>query len=115
VELKASPDRYLPQVLRRLRSLDLLYAGTVKANYRVLLHVQVIFLNVLVPQSDIAGVTPGIYHQADRTPLLQAVDITARLTLAYSECAVYNAAEWVFDLRYDLTLVWNQAKALYFG
>jgi hypothetical protein len=107
VKLKASPDRYLPQVLRRPRSLDLLYASAIKPNHRVLLHFQIIFLNVLIPQSDIAVVTAGIYHQADRTHLLQAVDITTRLTLAEPQYAVYDAAEWVFDFRYDLTLVWN--------
>jgi hypothetical protein len=64
-------------------------------------------LNVLIPQSDIAVVTPGIYHQTDKTRLLQAVDITSRLTLADPQCAVYDVAEWVFNLRYDLTLVWN--------
>jgi hypothetical protein len=39
-------------------------------------------VNVLIPQSDIAVVTRGIYDQADRTALLQAIDITTRLTLA---------------------------------
>ena len=115
VEFKASPERYLPQVLGRLRSLDLLYARAVKPNHRVLLHFQIIFLNVLIPQSDIAVVASGIYHQADRTHLLQAIDITTRLTLADPQCAVYDVAEWVLNLRYDLTLVWNKAKALDFG
>ena len=115
VELKAPPDRYLPRVLRRLRSLDLLYAGAVKPNHRVLLHFQVIFLNVLIPQADIAVVTHGIYHQADRTHLLQAIDITTRLTLADPQCTVYDAAERVLNFRYDLTLVGNEAKALDFG
>jgi hypothetical protein len=105
VELKASPDRYLPQVLRRLKSLDLLYAGAVEPNHWVLLHFQVMFLNVLIPQSDIAVVTAGIYHQADGTHLLQAIDITTSLTLADPQYSVYDAAEWVFDFRYDLTLV----------
>jgi hypothetical protein len=31
------------------------------------------FLNVLIPQSDIAVVTSDIYRQADRTYLLQAI------------------------------------------
>jgi hypothetical protein len=38
---------------------------------------------------------------------LQPVDITTRLTLAEPQYAVYDAAEWVFNFRYDLTLVWN--------
>jgi hypothetical protein len=84
-----------------------LYAGAVEPNRRVLLHFQVMFLNVLVPQSDIAVVTAGIYHQADGTHLLQAIDITTSLTLADPQCAVYEAAEWVFNLRYNLTLVGN--------
>jgi hypothetical protein len=92
-----------------------LYAGAVKPNHRVLLHFQVIFLNVLIPQSDIAVVTAGIYHQADRTHLLQAIDITTSLTLADPQCAVYYAAEWVLNFSYDLTFVGNEAKALDFG
>jgi hypothetical protein len=72
-------------------------------------------LNVLIPESDIAVVTPGIYHQANRTHLLQAVDITTRLSLAEQQYPVDDAAEWVFNFRYDLTLVWNEAKALDFG
>jgi len=72
-------------------------------------------LNILIPQSDIAVVTPGIYHQADRTHLLQAIDITTRLTLADPQCTVYDAAERVLNFRYDLTLVGNEAKALDFG
>jgi hypothetical protein len=55
--------------------------------------------------SFIAVVTAGIYHQTDRTHLLQAIDITTSLTLADPECGVYDAAEWVFNLRDDLTLV----------
>ena len=35
------------------------------------------------------------------------LDITTRLTLAEPQYAVYDAAEWVFDFRYDLTLVGN--------
>jgi hypothetical protein len=31
------------------------------------------------------------------------------------QCAVYDVAEWVLNLRYDSTLVWNKAKALDFG
>jgi hypothetical protein len=107
VDLKASPDHYLPQVLRRLKSLDLLYAGAVEPNYWVLLHFQVMFLNVLVPQADIAVVTAGIYDQADRTYFLQAIDVTTSLTLADPQCSVYDAAEWVFNFRYYLTPVGN--------
>jgi hypothetical protein len=84
-----------------------LYAGAVEPNRRVLLHFQVMFLNVLVPQSDVAVVTAGIYHQTDRTHLLQAIDVTTSLTLVDSQCADYEAAEWVFNLRYNLTLVGN--------
>jgi hypothetical protein len=98
-----------------MRPLDLFYAGTVEPNHRVLLHFQVIFLNVLIPQSDIAVVTPGIYHKADGTHLLQAIDIATRLTLAEPQRAIYDVAEGVFNFRYDLTLFWNQAKALNFG
>src|SRR5437762_14380893 len=82
MEFKASFECDLERLLGRLGSLAFLNCGAVESNHRVLLNFQVIFLNVLIPKSDVAVVTVGIYHEADRTGLRQPIKIAPRFSLA---------------------------------
>jgi len=71
--------------------------GALKANDRVLLNFQVIFLNVVIPEAEVAFVTGGVEHQTDRCGLGQAIRIASGFSPIKAQSAIDAVAKRIVD------------------